>query len=272
MMKTIDEVTIVADGLDHPECVAIHPIDGSVWAGGEGGQLYRISGDGKTVEEVANTGGFTLGIAFSPDNSWIAMCDLKKKCVWKYDITSGKTELFATGTKDRNFITPNYPIFDKEGNLYVSDSGNFRKVNGCIYKFNTLGDGEVWHEGPFSFTNGLALSGDQKKLFVVCTWLPGVEAIDILSDGSAGARNVVVTLPQTCPDGIAVSNSGELYISCYAPNAIFRIDDNGEVHTLISDWESHTICNPTNIAFNPHNPNELFIANLGRWHIAKLTL
>ena len=32
--------------LDHPECIAVHP-DGSVWAGGEAGQIYKISADGK---------------------------------------------------------------------------------------------------------------------------------------------------------------------------------------------------------------------------------
>ena len=36
MQKTVQDITIFADGLDHPECVAIHP-DGSVWAGGEAG-------------------------------------------------------------------------------------------------------------------------------------------------------------------------------------------------------------------------------------------
>ena len=43
---SIEDVSIFADGLDHPECVAVHP-DGSVWAGGEGGQIYKISEDGK---------------------------------------------------------------------------------------------------------------------------------------------------------------------------------------------------------------------------------
>ena len=40
-----------ADGLDHPEGIAIHA-DGSVWAGGEAGQVYKISPDGKTVTEI----------------------------------------------------------------------------------------------------------------------------------------------------------------------------------------------------------------------------
>ena len=38
--------------------------DGTIWAGGEAGQIYKISADGKDIKEVANTGGFILGIAF----------------------------------------------------------------------------------------------------------------------------------------------------------------------------------------------------------------
>jgi len=59
-------LSVFAEGLDHPECVAAHP-DCSVWCGGEEGQIYRIDPSGADVEEVARTGGFVLGIAFSPD-------------------------------------------------------------------------------------------------------------------------------------------------------------------------------------------------------------
>ncbi|MCR6721010.1 MAG: SMP-30/gluconolactonase/LRE family protein [Chitinophagaceae bacterium] len=149
---------------------------------------------------------------------------------------------------------------------------SLEKHNGCIYKFNPQGIGEVWHEGPFSFANGMSLSADQQRLYVVSTWLPGVEAIDINADGSAGKRYTIVELPKTCPDGIALDEEGNIYVSCYAPNVIYKIDTGGELHTLIDDWESHTVCNPTNIAFGGADHKDLFIANLGRWHIAKLRL
>ncbi len=77
--------SIFYDGLDHPEAVAVHP-DGSVWAGGEAGQIYRLAPDGSVAEEVANTGGFVLGIAFNPDASWLAAWDLKRQCVWRLDL------------------------------------------------------------------------------------------------------------------------------------------------------------------------------------------
>ena len=46
--------------------------DGSVESNVEGGQIYRLPPDGSSAEEIANTGGFVLGIAFSPDGKLLA--------------------------------------------------------------------------------------------------------------------------------------------------------------------------------------------------------
>lgn len=268
MQKQIEEVSIFADGLDHPECVAVHP-DGTVWAGGEAGQVYRISPDGRERAEVANTGGFHLGLAFSPKADWLAICDNKNKCVWKYDLEKDVLSRLLLEKEEESIRIPNYPVFDRQGNLYVSDSGGFREISGRIVKFADQDKGRVWHPGPFNFANGMALSADQQTLYVVCTWLPGVEQIKIGADGTAGERSVLVEIAQTCPDGIALDTSGNIYISCYAPNTIYKLNPAGELTTLLHDWESHTICNPTNIA---KDHRQLFIANLGRWHIGKIDM
>ena len=269
MALTINDISIFADGLDHPECIAVHP-DGSIWAGGEGGQIYKISADGKTIEEINNTRGFVLGIAFSPDASWLAICDLKNKCVWKLLLAGNELKKFVTGAGDENFNIPNFPAFTKDGRLFVSDSGAFRQVTGKIFCFDNAGTGHVWHSGPFSFANGLAISAKEDYLYVVCTWLPGVERIAIKEDGAAGKREVYCTLPQTCPDGIAFDAAENLYVTCYAPNSIFKVNNKQEVTLLIDDWEAHTLSNPTNIAFGGDNFDQLFTANLGRWHINKI--
>ncbi|HEX5153522.1 MAG TPA: SMP-30/gluconolactonase/LRE family protein [Parafilimonas sp.] len=269
MSLTIADISIFADGLDHPECIAIHP-DGSVWAGGEAGQIYRIEADGSSMQEINNTHGFILGIAFSPDASWLAVCDLKNKCVWKLDIKTNQLTKFATGAEGENFNIPNYASFTRDGKLFVTESGAFRQITGKIFCFDENGKGSIWHHGPFNFANGLALDADEKFLYVVCTWLPGVERIAINEDGSAGEREVFCTLPQTCPDGIAFDEAGNLYIGCYAPGRIYKVSPGKEVSILVDDWEAHTISNPTNLAFGGKNFDELFTANLGRWHISKI--
>lgn len=269
MSLSVQDVQIFAEGLDHPECVAVHP-DGSVWAGGEGGQIYRITEGGSRVEEVACTGGFVLGIAFSPDASWMAICDTGKKCVWKLTLKDCSLQPFAAGAGGEQFKNPNYPVFDSAGRLYVSESGNFRQVNGKIFRFDPDGKDEIWHEGPFNFANGLALSPHEDYLYVVCTWLPGVERLAIRPDGRAGRREVYATLPQTCPDGIAFDDEENLYISCYAPNAIYVVNKKQEIRLLVEDWEAHTLSNPANIAFGGDGFRSLYTSNLGRWHISRM--
>src|SRR5690349_4908721 len=49
--------------LQHPEGVAVGP-DGAVWCSSENGQILRLPPDGSKIEEIASTGGFTLGLAF----------------------------------------------------------------------------------------------------------------------------------------------------------------------------------------------------------------
>lgn len=269
-MKILSKTTILAEGLDHPECIAYH-VDGSVWAGGEAGQIYRIGKDNK-VEVVANTGGFILGIAFNPDRSWLLICDLGKKCLWKLDIKTYSLTKFADGVAGHQFSIPNYACFDHLGNVYVSESGAFRQSTGKILKFDSAGKGKVWYDGSFNFANGMALDAEEKFIYVVCSFLPGIERVAIQPDGSAGKCEVFVTLPESVPDGVAFDAEGNLYVSCYAPNKIYKIDRNRSVTVLVDDWEAHTLSNPTNIAFGGDKFDQLFVANIGRWHISKIDL
>ena len=267
-MISIEDIKVYAEGLDHPECVLYHP-DGSVWAGGEAGQIYRISEEG-TVEEIANTGGFILGIALHPGKGWMAVCDLKKKCIWRLDMRSRALSVFAEGVEGHAFSIPNYACFDLNGNLYVSDSGKFRDTAGKILKFGHDGKGDVWHAGPFNFANGIALDAAQGFLYVVNSFAPSIERVSILKDGAAGEREVFVNFHKVVPDGIAFDDKNNLLVSCYTPNAILKISPDRSISTLVDDWESHTLCNPTNIAFGGKNMEKLFVANLGRWHISVL--
>src|SRR4051794_24582783 len=78
-LLTLADVSVLAEGLDHPECVAWGQ-DGYVYAGGEAGQIYRIGLDGQ-LTEFASTGGFTLGICLDGDGN-IYTCDCKKQAVF----------------------------------------------------------------------------------------------------------------------------------------------------------------------------------------------
>jgi len=264
MAIPLSRASVFADGLDHPECIAAHP-DGTFYAGGEAGQIYHISADGKQVDEIANTGGFVLGVAVAPDGKWLAICDLRKQCVWALCLVTRKLEELARG-----FSIPNHLAFARDGSLFVTDSGAFRKVTGRIFKIDSIGRSEVWHAGPFNFANGIAIGPKGDAIYVVCTWLPGVERIAINREGSAGKRSVFVKTPKMLPDGLTFDARGNLYITCYTPARILKVSPQKKASVLIDDWEAHMLANPTNIAFGGPKFDQLFAANLGRWHITKI--
>jgi sugar lactone lactonase YvrE len=271
MPLPLSRAKIFCEGLDHPECAAVHP-DGRLFAGGEAGQIYQISADGKHVEEIASTGGFVLGVAVSPDGSSLALCDLKNQCVWNLDIAGRTLSEFARTVDGHRLSIPNHLVFARDGSLYITDSGAFRQINGKILKFDPSGRGEVWHAGPFNFANGITIGPKQDAIYVVCTWLSGVERIEILPDGSAGKRSVYAKFHKALPDGLAFDARGNLYVSCYAPSRIYKITPQRKASVIFDDWEAHTISNPTNIAFGGEKFDQLFVANLGRWHLTKIDL
>ncbi len=87
------------------------------------------------------------------------------------------------------------------------------------------------------------------------------------ADGSAGPRSVLVTLPRTVPDGVALDVEGNIYVSHYNPNIIHRLSPAGELVTLIDDWQQLQLVAPTNIAFGGPDLRTLIIASLCGWSV-----
>jgi gluconolactonase len=273
-VRSIDECQIFHDGtvseprLLHPEGVAVDK-RGDIWCGGELGQIYRISDDGTTLEVMASTGGFILGIAFD-QRGLLYACDLKHKCVFRFDPESNDLTTFASGEPHRAMNIPNWPVVDAARNvLYVSDSYDAREHGPGIWRFDLdTGDGTLWYDQPLSFANGMALTGDGTTILVAETFGHRISSIPVNPDGTAGERETVVDLGEALPDGLAVDAEGNVYIACYEPSQIMRLRPTSELETFVSDPTAHTLCHPTNCAFRG---DQLFIANLGRWHITTMT-
>lgn len=259
--------SIVADGLDHPECVAVGP-DGALYAGGEAGQIYRIDVHSGEIATIAVLDGFILGIALDGDGNVYA-CDTTHGCVWVVD-PEGHSAQLTTGTPSRPMRIPNYPAFDAQGNLYVSDSGAWDEVSGCIFRVRPDGATEVWSESAPHFTNGLAIAPDGSSLYVAESTLPGVTRVPIHPDGAAGDAEVMIVMPATVPDGLAFDESGALYIACYRPDAIYRWRPNEAYELIASDDRGTDFAAPTNVAFGGPGRSDLYVASLARWHISRI--
>ncbi|MEO0564637.1 MAG: SMP-30/gluconolactonase/LRE family protein [Chloroflexota bacterium] len=269
MILSLDQFAPFANGLDHPEGVVWGP-DGFLYAGGEAGQIYQVNPESGEWTEFANTGGFILGLAFDGGGNLYA-CDNGNDCVQKIS-PSGAVTIYSSGNTERAMAVPNYPVFDQHGNLYVTDSGGHHERNGCLWRVSPGGLAEVVSTAVNQFPNGLALSANGDWLYIVLSNMPGVVRITLNADGTVGEPETVIEMPQTVPDGLAFDTSGNLYISCYTPDRIYRLTPAGELAVLVDDWESTLIATPTNIAFGGSDLKTLFIASLGRWHLTKGTM
>src|SRR5690349_16312198 len=98
------EFTTLAEGLDHPEGAAIGP-DGTVYAGGEAGQIYRIAPDG-TPEQYADTGGFLYGVTVDGGGN-VYGCDMGRGEIVRVDPNGGVTS-YSRGTDEHPLRVPNF--------------------------------------------------------------------------------------------------------------------------------------------------------------------
>jgi gluconolactonase len=261
---SLQKFEIFAEGLDHPEGLAFDA-DGNLWAGGELGQIYKISQKGK-VRTIATLGGFNLGLTFSARHD-LFVCNLKLGALIQLD-RSGKTIRSWEKAGRYRFRTPNFSVFDREGNLYFSDSGEFRKDDGFLFVLRPNGTIELLLE-RLSFPNGLSLSADERTLYIVQSTKNNVLAVPLLDTGAIGKPRIYAAGLNKVPDGAALDAEGNLYVTCYASHNVYRVSPEGKVSLFASDPEGTMLASPTNAAFGGPNFDEMYFANLSRWHICR---
>ena len=259
----IEHFSIFATNLDHPECLAFDRA-GTLWAGGEAGQIYRIDPQGG-VTTVTTLGSFCAGLAFSPQDE-LFVCNPARGVVRV--AADGKFSVFADAAGGEKLLCANYGLFDAAGNYYVTDSGQWMKRNGRLLRFTPEGRGSVL-AGPLGYANGLALSADEQFLFMVESDRDAVLRFPLQPDGTAGAPTVYATECGRFPDGLTLDVAGNLYVCCYASDEIWRIAPDGTKTLLAADRWAIRLGSPTNLAFGGAAGDELFVANLARTTITR---
>ena len=157
--------------------------------------------------------------------------------------------------------------------LYVSDSGHGEVDDGRIYRVAPGGHAEVWCARTRTCPNGLCLDPDGRYLYVAMSFRPGrVSRVPIREDGSAGEAEDYVLLDGLVPDGLAFAENGDLYVATYRPDAVLVVRAGSRaVEVLAHDPAGGVLASPTNVAFATHEGAPcLIVANIGRWHLARI--
>jgi len=249
---------VIAAPLDHPEGVARGP-DGTLWAGGEAGQVYRLDPEAGSAAEVANTGGFVLGIAHDAAGR-LYLCDAGRRAILRVDPGSGDVSVWCDSAGGGPLETPNHLAFAADGALYFSDSGteSLEVRNGRMIRVPPGGgDGEVLDLGTLHYTNGTCVTADGAVHFLE-TLTPRLSTI------AGGRAEVIAELPGTTPDGLAACADGGFLVSCYYPfHLLYVPPGGGSPEVVLDDPTGIHMPTPTNVAFYGEGLRRVAIASLG---------
>jgi sugar lactone lactonase YvrE len=256
----LDAFDELAGGLNHPEGVAWNPVDGRVYAGGEGGEIYAVALDGE-VRQVGSTGGAMLGIAVD-GRGRVYACDAGNGEIVRWDPRTGTITTYARGVGGGDMDTPNVAAFGPDGSLYVTCSGEDGRPE--ILRIPPGGVGsERWTDAVPGYPNGALVTPEGDALVVVEAHEQRLVRVPIAADGSAGAPEIVAGLPDTDPDGVALAADGSLWVTLYRPDGLVRVSPEGEIELMVDDHLASMFDAPTNICWAGPELDRVVIANVG---------
>jgi sugar lactone lactonase YvrE len=211
-----------------------------------------------------------VGVAVDGDENVYA-CDMKKRAVLRIDSTDRTISTFCDTVEGTQLLTPNFGVFHPSGDFYFTDSGDYGRATGRLIRVHGDGTSESLLGRHLNFPNGLALSSDATTLYMVESTSSKISRMRLEDDGSlASDPETYGQLQGTVPDGMAFDKLGNLFIGCYTPDVILKIDVSRNVSTVIEDRTAEVLNRPTNVAFRPGMHTELYFANLGGWNIGSL--
>jgi sugar lactone lactonase YvrE len=225
-----------------PEHIDFGP-DGKLYTGVLSGAVLRMNADGSAIETVVNTGGRPLGFDFTADGQLVIADAIKGLLVLQPD---GTLRVLADSVDGDPIRYADAVVIATDGRMYFTDAtrrfspsefGTFDAALLDVLEHSCTGRVLVYEPGTgrtsvlmdgLCFPNGVALSGDERDLFIaetgeyriwkVDTSARALDAKDVAPTGNARARVVAANLPGF-PDNLTRSADGRLWTGLTKPRS-----------------------------------------------------
>jgi len=195
-----------------------------------GGTIHKISANGDSTVWATSLCPNGQALLY---NGHHLVCDSKLGALIRYDNEGNfvRTEIDKSCAGEIIHV-PNDVITDKKGNIYFTDS---IRENGKIGFINTDGHEKIIAKN-LDYPNGLAMSNDEKTLFVAESYKNRIIAYDVTDEGLVTDQfRIVCNLPEhpskditnNLPDGLKVDQKNNLWVAHYGMGMIHVVAANG---------------------------------------------
>jgi gluconolactonase len=219
--------------------------------------LYRVA-PGEVPETVRETQGGN-GTTFDLQGR-LLNCEGSGRCVTRLEYDGTVTTL-ADRFEGKRLNRPNDVICHSNGSIYFTDPDLLvplaeREIgHAAIYRLAP--DGELSVLIRCEYPNGLALSADERTLYVANTrWTQYIHAVELDADGLFVRRRVFADMSADgtngVPDGMKVDAAGRVF--CTGTGGVWVFEPDGR---LIGIFEMPEVC--ANIAFGGSDLRTLFL-------------
>ncbi|UST56130.1 SMP-30/gluconolactonase/LRE family protein (plasmid) [Comamonadaceae bacterium OTU4NAUVB1] len=209
------------------------------------GRVFRIDAAGDW-SQVAEYDGEPNGMKLL-DDATLLITDYRHGLM-RLDIASGRVEPFLERRNSERFKGVNDLVFDAAGNLYFTDQGQtgLHDPTGRLYRLRPSGQLDLLLANVPS-PNGVALSPDQKVLYLAVTRGNCVWRVPLLADGSvAKVSQFFTSHGPSGPDGLAVDRDGRLLVANPGLGCVWVLNARAEPELVLRGAPGASL---TNLAF-----------------------
>lgn len=276
-----EKIEIIGQGALHCEGVVVG-VDGSIYGAGNASRvIYKLDPDGKLHEVATLPDGATPSGVTMDRNGDIICCDSGTKSIFRIDPV-GKVSVLAQRSPDFPIAHPNFPTYDGEGNLFVTNStqaesaalamqaGEFTspQPNGALYRIRANGKKDLVATG-LCWANGTAFDPKEEALYLLQSTQRNCLRIPLRKNGTFGRPEVFAENFPGIPDGMAFAEDGTMFVTIPATmgtmsilNQVLKVERDGKWSVFLNDSASAKLMFPTNCAFGGPERQDLVIANL----------
>jgi gluconolactonase len=220
------------------------------------GRVLRVSPQGEW-SVVTEYDGWPNGLKIHRDGR-IFIAD-HRRGIMQLDPATGTVTPVLGEVRREGFKGTNDLIFAANGDLYFTDQGQtgLQDPSGRVYRLRADGQVDCLLQNVPS-PNGLALSPDEKALFLAVTRANQIWRLPLHPDGTTSKVAAFITLSGGLagPDGVAIDEQGGLAVAHCGLGTVWLFDRLGEPRYRIRSCEG---ISTTNLAFGGTNNRSLFI-------------